>query len=738
MKNKKLTKIFVAILSLALLVGAAIGITAGAEDAETYAIKSINVAHGDTTNILIAVDAPVEEAANIEVIYTFDGTEYVASYYKNVDIYNDGTEYPVFFTKGIGAKDCGQSVIAEAHKKGTNPAVLQYRDVSVAEYLFTKLYVEDYISATEGEDLEKRNLYVEFIEYISSAEEVLYNYKNPDTPRKLLNTRTFIYAQEAYVSQVGGNSGFVNGAVALDYTGTAENQVGWYVSTASGTDLVFGNVLNLTESATVKPCFIDSVMDFEDAVTGAGISTEWVEGSQNDGGQYTQSTTTVVDGDMNGIVPTYTAETDITNGRIATGGTYVLIQEDDAGNKYLAYKAVPRTNYSGYTGNRSNPPGFNIPVTDVDADANVTVWSFDAIFDGTCSGPAQIMFSGASNSIYPYIRGQGGVIKVQDSGGTNTLGTVQFNTYTNVRYEYYWNEGVTQVYINGVYCGSSTAVYTTHNKTTSISFNMDGSSSMGAMFDNMLAVNVKKTYVANPEILPVYETFSNGYRTETSEWNCTHSTYKSEIASGTFTYGQSTEGYAEDTVFTADNKYFASGVSSSYGTDAKVHNPTNDIETDDKGNNYLALVAPARISDRDRAYDVKIVPTKLDATHTTFVFDMDFRAVKGAFSFIVYTTAGKYAQFKVGTVDSVFAIGDAQICNYGEWASVRFVIDTANGTVSLYKLGANGEATLLSDNLTTISGSAVTNLTGDLRDISMQPSSNSELHVDNVALYTVE
>ena len=117
---------------------------------------------------------------------------------------------------------------------------------------------------------------------------------------------------------------------------------------------------------------------------------------------------------------------------------------------------------------------------------------------------------------------------------------------------------------------------------------------------------------------------------------------------------------------------------------------------------------------------------------------MDFRAVKGAFSFIVYTTAGKYAQFKVGTVDSVFAIGDAQICNYGEWASVRFVIDTANGTVSLYKLGANGEATLLSDNLTTISGSAVTNLTGDLRDISMQPSSNSELHVDNVALYTVE
>ena len=80
MKNKKLTKIFVAILSLALLVGAAIGITAAADETDTYAIKSINVAHGDTTQILVAVDAPAAEAENIEVKYTFDGKEYTAKY----------------------------------------------------------------------------------------------------------------------------------------------------------------------------------------------------------------------------------------------------------------------------------------------------------------------------------------------------------------------------------------------------------------------------------------------------------------------------------------------------------------------------------------------------------------------------------------------------------------------------------------------------------------------------------
>ena len=41
MKNTKLTRIFVLILSLALLVGSAIGIAASAEETDTYAIKAI-------------------------------------------------------------------------------------------------------------------------------------------------------------------------------------------------------------------------------------------------------------------------------------------------------------------------------------------------------------------------------------------------------------------------------------------------------------------------------------------------------------------------------------------------------------------------------------------------------------------------------------------------------------------------------------------------------------------------
>lgn len=750
MKKTKLTKIFVAILSLALIVGAVIGISANAEDTDTYSIKSINVAHGDKTQILIAVDAPVEDAANIEVKYTFDGTEYVAKYYKNVDIYNDGTEYPVFFTKGIGAKDCGLSVVAEAHKKGTTPALPEYKQVSVADYLFTKLYVEDYISATEGEALEKKELYLAFVDYISSAEEVLYNYANPDkTPRQLLNTRTFVYAPDAYVSQIGGSFGFVNGAVALDYTGETANQFGWHVTTASGTELVLGNVVNVKESATIKPYFIDSVIDFEDATVNDGLSVTLDESSLDEtSGKYSKVILNLQNQNNlpGGITLNYKENTDNTVARITSGNTHVIVKADAVGNKYLSFQAVPRTTYHAYSGDvagsgfRADSPGFNIPVTDVDADANVTVWSFDAMFDGSCSGAAQIMFSGAGGqSIYPWLRGQNGVMKVQGSGGTETLGTVQLNTRVNVRYEYYWNEGVTQVYINGVYTGSSTAVHKTHNKTSTISLNMDGGALMGAMFDNMLAVNIKKTYVDSPEVLPVYETFSSGYYTERSEWKCTYSNYKTEIANGTFKNGQSTEGYTEDTVFEADNKYFATGVKAVYGDESMVHTPTNEIITDANGNEYLALVAPARISDRDRAYKIAATPTIINAEYTTYYFDMDLRPVKGACSFIIYTTANKYVQFKVGTVDDVFAIGDAPICNYGEWASIRFVIDTEKATVSLYKL-MDGEYTLLSDSLALADANAnnnVANMNTTLRDISMQPSASSEIHFDNVGFYNV-
>ena len=191
MRKSKALKILFLILSIALLVGSAIGIATSAEEGDTYEIKAINIAHGDRIQVLIAVDAPIEDAANIEVKYTIGGTEKVATYWKNIDIYGDGVEYPVYYTTGISAKDIGESVIAEAHKSGATDYTPKTRDVSVVEYLFTKLYKEGYIIATEGADANRKTLYLELIDYGAAAQlyigyKVEYYYRVTDDRDELV------------------------------------------------------------------------------------------------------------------------------------------------------------------------------------------------------------------------------------------------------------------------------------------------------------------------------------------------------------------------------------------------------------------------------------------------------------------------------------------------------------------------------------------------------------------------
>jgi hypothetical protein len=95
MKNTKITKILVMALSLALLIGSAIAFAVSAAD-DTYAIKSINISHEDSTKVLVAVDAIGVDPATIEVKYTIGaGEAKTAKYYGLVDIYKDGKQYPV-------------------------------------------------------------------------------------------------------------------------------------------------------------------------------------------------------------------------------------------------------------------------------------------------------------------------------------------------------------------------------------------------------------------------------------------------------------------------------------------------------------------------------------------------------------------------------------------------------------------------------------------------------------------
>ena len=248
-----LTKILVLTLSLALLVGVAIGITVSAEE-YSYEIKSMNISHGDNTIVLVAVDAPATGVApeGVEVTYVdANGETLTAKYYGDLNVY--GTTYPIYYTKGIPAKDIGQDVIATVSLNGE---AKDSENVSVAEYLYGKLYKEEYIKATDGKDLNKKNLYLNLLDYAASAETVLWNDKdaNADDQRVLVTDKFYVYAEGQIEDVLASNETFT-----LNYTGEIPEGYafsGYWVSTVGGTIAIKdGTAVKPTKHAVYTPVF---------------------------------------------------------------------------------------------------------------------------------------------------------------------------------------------------------------------------------------------------------------------------------------------------------------------------------------------------------------------------------------------------------------------------------------------------------------------------------------------------
>ena len=419
---KKTTQIFVLVLSLALLIGSVIGISVSASDTATYEIEAINVIYKDQIFVAIAVDAPVSDASDIEVGYTFNGKNYTASYQGDMAIWaeqGDDTLYPVFVTIGIPAKDMGEDVIAEAHVKGG--AAGNTKNVSVASYLYQRLYKDGVIAETEGEELDKKNFYLKTLDYIAYAQKVLYNNANPDkTPRTLVTDYVAVYAQDATIA--GSSFALSKGAteVTLTYTG-AGTKAGWNVTTydASGTATTTTktkDTFSLTSSAVITPI----VLDFE---IGTPTIVETFEDS------YKQNLLTFPDGSTIDC-PTFGdyVKTSFPNTATYTNTTgesvaEVLKYTTEGGTSNALHMYSPgRINSDGSTNsnNRSHTAEFKLMESVVPADkVNAAVLEFDlklgvTIPEGSCAKkvsntPIQIVFrnykgDGNQNSYYAYFQ----------------------------------------------------------------------------------------------------------------------------------------------------------------------------------------------------------------------------------------------------------------------------------------------------------------------------------------------
>ena len=70
---KKYTGIILFVVVLSLIITVLLGLTAMAEQDGALEVKALNVAYGDKTQILIAVDIANTERDNVEVTYQYNG-----------------------------------------------------------------------------------------------------------------------------------------------------------------------------------------------------------------------------------------------------------------------------------------------------------------------------------------------------------------------------------------------------------------------------------------------------------------------------------------------------------------------------------------------------------------------------------------------------------------------------------------------------------------------------------------
>jgi len=209
MKNRKSLKLLILALSLALLIGAAVGIAASAADEDlSVDIIAHNVEYGETINVLFAVDNTNTDGKAVEIVYYLDdpdvnpdATPYIGSSYAK-GYTEEGTTYPAFVTAGFPIKEIWRPVYAKAHIVGTDvySDTLKY---SVTQYLNERLYLATGVSEN------KLAFYASMLETATLAQKVLIN-ENTD-PSDDIDVGYFV-SDHSLVTIAGGT---LDGAGAL-------------------------------------------------------------------------------------------------------------------------------------------------------------------------------------------------------------------------------------------------------------------------------------------------------------------------------------------------------------------------------------------------------------------------------------------------------------------------------------------------------------------------------------------
>lgn len=146
------------------------------------------------------------------------------------------------------------------------------------EYLFTRLYKQDYISKEDGTiDGNKKNLYLKMIDYTAFAQQVLVNDNaNIAEDIRLITEYNYVYAKGASINGAGSTLILAgNGEVTLTLNGGMAGFDGWTVKTynddGTSTSERFDASVNTFEIAAhtvIEPLADPRVIEFDDWATG--------------------------------------------------------------------------------------------------------------------------------------------------------------------------------------------------------------------------------------------------------------------------------------------------------------------------------------------------------------------------------------------------------------------------------------------------------------------------------------
>jgi len=221
---KKNTKILVFVLSLVLLIGAAMSISA-AEETPAPEIMAKNVVYGADIRFQFAIDATELGADKTVTVKIYDADPAgeanlldttTAVYDADVTDTNLGVQaaYIVERTNAaISAVAFGEEFWAVAECDGVQGKAIKY---SAVEYFLERLYADGMINATEGTDLVRKEHYENAIAYGSTAQKVTGDTKT--------NVADFIYvmAEDGTVNGAAGTVALKGDALTFAYNGTED------------------------------------------------------------------------------------------------------------------------------------------------------------------------------------------------------------------------------------------------------------------------------------------------------------------------------------------------------------------------------------------------------------------------------------------------------------------------------------------------------------------------------------